>query len=109
MYTIRWDDRSEDSTFTTSEVLIRAVEGQDVFSLDEDKELFKRWLCGALSGIYVHGYRFLTQDRNQKKDPRPGVQLDDDEKIPEGAIRKFVWDTITDLKPIRLSMPTNAL
>lgn len=98
VYTIRWDDGSEDSTFTTSEVLLRALEDQDVVSLDEDKKLFKRWLCGALGGVYVHGYRSLIQDRNQKKNPRPGVQLDDDDKISEGAIRKYVWDTIKHLK-----------
>lgn len=35
VHTIRGDDDSEDSTFTTSEVLLRAVEDQGVVSLDD--------------------------------------------------------------------------
>lgn len=97
LYSIRWGDGSEGSPFNTWEVLLRAVAGQGVVSLQDEKILFERFLRGALRVAYVHGYQFLIQDKNKIKDPKPGVLLDDGEKIWAGKIRSFVWDTIENL------------
>ena len=98
LYTISWDDGSEDSVFNTPEVLLHAVDGQGVVSLEDDKLLFRRWLCSALTVAYTHGYLYVIQDRNKFKDPRPGVKLGDDDKARAKIIRKFVWDEVKGLK-----------
>lgn len=98
LYTIRWDEGFEDSVFNTPEVLLHAVDGQGVVSLEDDKLLFRRWLCGALTVVYTHGYLYVIQDRNKFKDPRPGVKLGDDDEARAKIIRTFVWDEVRGLK-----------
>lgn len=98
LYTIRWDDGSNDSIFNTPEVLLYAVDGQKVVSLENDKLMFRRWLCGALVAVYAHGYPFLIQDRNKNKHPRPGVELGTVQEARAKIIRDFVWGEVKGLR-----------
>lgn len=98
LYNIRWDDGSDDSTYSTSEVLLYAFAGEGVVSLREDKHRFEGFLCAALNIVYVHVYKFLIQDKNLEKYPKPGVILDEKTKRDESIIIIFFWDAVNNLK-----------